>query len=130
MVTTDDVMAMRNDPAKKIVDSRSAERFRGETEPIDPIAGHIPGAVNAYWGDNFLGNFGCFKDKEQLRIRFREILGDTPANQTAFHCGSGVTAIVNILAVMHADLGEALLYPGSWSEWITDSNRPVATGPE
>ena len=130
MITVEDIMTMRNDPANKVVDSRAEERYRGQNETLDPIAGHIPGAINAYYGDNFLEANGRFKDKDQLKSRFKEILGDTPANRTAFYCGSGVTANVNILAVLHAGLGDALLYPGSWSEWITDPNRPVTTDPK
>jgi thiosulfate/3-mercaptopyruvate sulfurtransferase len=109
----------------KVVDSRAAERYRGEKEPIDPIAGHIPGAVSAQFADN-LGADGLFKNKEELLKRFQEIIGDQPLEKTIFYCGSGVTACHNLLALHHIGWNGAKLFPGSWSKWITDKNRPVA----
>lgn len=120
--------ALAADPTYKVVDARAADRFRGENETMDPVGGHIPGAISGPFADN-LGPDGRFKSPEELRARFAALLGDTPAEQTVFYCGSGVSAAHNILAVAHAGLGDARLYPGSWSEWITDPNRPVATGP-
>jgi thiosulfate/3-mercaptopyruvate sulfurtransferase len=123
-VDAEKVMAMRNAVGFLLIDSRSQERFRGMNETLDPVAGHIPGAINAYYGDN-LTEDGHFKTKEELRDRFDKILGGLPAENTVFYCGSGVTAAHNILALKHTGLGDALLYPGSWSEWITDPDRPI-----
>jgi thiosulfate/3-mercaptopyruvate sulfurtransferase len=108
-----------------LLDARSAERFRGEVEPIDPIAGRIPGAVSAPTTDNLDGD-GRLLDEDALRRRFAE-LGVDPDSEVGVYCGSGVTAAHEILAL--ATIGvDAALYPGSWSEWITDPSRPVATG--
>jgi len=127
IVSAREVEALRLDGAYRVVDSRSADRYRGENETIDPVAGHIPGAINAPYSEN-VGPDGLFKSREELRRRFTALLGNVPAENVIFYCGSGVTACHNLLALMHAGLGEARLYPGSWSEWITDANRPVATG--
>ena len=108
-----------------IVDSRTAPRYRGEHEPIDPIAGHIPNAVNLPFLDNLKD--GVFLSKEDLQKRFEAILKNKKPEETVFYCGSGVTACHNILAMKHAGLGVAVLYAGSWSDWITDSNRNVSS---
>ncbi|MFN8598426.1 MAG: sulfurtransferase [Anaerolineae bacterium] len=126
-LTSDQVLAQIGDSNFKLLDSRNADRYRGENETIDPIAGHIPGAISAPYADN-LNPDGTFKPIEQLRARFESLLGDTSAEHAAFYCGSGVTAAHNILAAKHAGLGEAKLYAGSWSEWITDARRPIKTG--
>ncbi len=118
------VEAVRQDPAYRVCDSRAAERYHGQNETIDPVAGHIPGAVSAPYADN-LNSDGTFRAPEALRQRFQALLGQVPAERAVFYCGSGVTAIHNILAVELAGLGEAHLYPGSWSEWITDPSHPV-----
>lgn len=123
---TESVDRMRKDPEALILDSRTTDRYRGENETIDPVAGHIPGAKSAPYPEN-LDNEDKFLSEETLRQRFEQKLGDIPAERTAFYCGSGVTAAHNVLAVAHAGLGTAKLYPGSWSKWITDPNRPVAT---
>lgn len=115
---------LRQDPAFVLVDSREPYRYRGESEPIDPVAGHIPGAVNAFFMDN-LSEDGLFLPPEQLRERFAPLLDGRPAQQAVFYCGSGVSACHNILAIAHAGLGSATLYPGSWSEWITDPKRAI-----
>ncbi len=128
-LTTDQVVSHLDDPHFKLIDSRSADRYRGENETIDPIAGHIPGAISAPFADN-LNPDGTFKPTDQLRARFKSLLGDTPADHTAFYCGSGITAVHNLIALKQAGLGEAKLYAGSWSEWITDSSRPLSTGAE
>ncbi len=120
------VNARRSDPAYRLVDARAAERYRGEHEPIDPVAGHIPGAVSAPFTEN-LDADGCFLPPEALRARFEALLGDVPPERTICYCGSGVTAAHNLLALAHAGLGEVLLYPGSWSHWIADPERPVET---
>ena len=124
----EDVARAANDPAWRVLDARAAERFRGETEPYDPVAGHIPGAISAPWAEN-LDAEGRFLPPEVLRARFEALLGGVPAERVICYCGSGVTANHNRLAMAHAGLGLPRLYPGSWSEWITDPARPVATGP-
>lgn len=121
----DEVNALREDAAFLLVDSRAAERYRGQDEPIDPVAGHIPGAVSLPYGDN-LDASGRFRSQEALRQRFDEILQRVPPENAIFYCGSGVSAAHNLLALLHAGLGDARLYAGSWSEWITDQSRPVA----
>ncbi len=117
----------RNDAAWVVLDARTPERFRGETEPIDPVAGHIPGARCATFDAN-LGEDGCFRAPEELRQRFEDLLAGVPVERAVNYCGSGVSACHNLLAIAHAGLGDAVLYPGSWSEWITDENRPIGTG--
>ena len=119
------VEAIRTDPAWRLFDSRSGESYRGEKLGYDPIAGHIPGAISAPYADN-LGPDGCFLPPEQLHARFEALLGDVSAEQAVFYCGSGVTAAHNLLALAHAGLGEARLYVGSWSDWITDPARPIS----
>jgi thiosulfate/3-mercaptopyruvate sulfurtransferase len=109
-----------------LLDARSAERYRGEVEPVDPVAGHIPGAVSAPAPAN-VGPDGRFLAPAQLRARFAE-LGVSPRTAVGSYCGSGVTAAHEVLALTVAGI-EAALYAGSWSEWITDPSRPVATGP-
>lgn len=112
-----------------LIDARAHVRFSGEQEPIDPVAGHIPGAICLPFSDN-LNDQGLFKSPDELAQRFIA-LGLDPANTDlaiTMYCGSGVTAIHNILAMRIAGLGEASLYADSWSGWITDANRPVATG--
>ena len=106
-----------------IVDSRTAPRYRGEHEPLDPIPGHIPNAVNLPFLDNLQN--GVFLSKEALQKRFESLLNQQTVEKTIFYCGSGVTACHNILAMKHTGLGVATLYSGSWSDWITDSNRPI-----
>lgn len=115
-------------PDLVLLDARNPERFRGDVEPIDPVAGHIPGALSCPFVDNVDAS-GRFRGKDELRARFAQLLGDTPPEQVGVYCGSGVTACHDILAAAHAGLGDFRLYAGSWSEWITDPTRPVATGP-
>lgn len=110
-----------------LVDARAAERFRGEVEPLDPVAGHIPGALNRFFKDN-LGPDGRFKPAAALRAEYEALLGRDVAARTVHQCGSGVTACHNLLAMEHAGLGGSLLYAGSWSEWCADPARPVARG--
>lgn len=126
-LTTDQVLARLTDPHFKLFDARTADRYRGENEMIDPVAGHIPGAISAPYTDNLTPE-GRFKSPAELRARFEALLGDTPADQTAFYCGSGVTAAHNLIALEYAGLGDAQLYAGSWSEWITAPARPIVTG--
>lgn len=110
----------------KLIDARTPERFQGKQEPIDPVAGHIPGALNRPFQRN-LDKYGLFLPAERLRREFIELLGNTPAERTVHMCGSGVTACHNLLAMEHAGLSGSKLYAGSWSEWITDKNRGIAT---
>ena len=105
-----------------VVDSRAGERFRGETEPIDSRAGHIPGAVNVFHADN-LADDRSHRPLAELAARFAGV-GDNPI----VYCGSGVTACHNLLAMSLVGIGRARLYPGSWSEWSSDPSRPIATG--
>jgi thiosulfate/3-mercaptopyruvate sulfurtransferase len=109
-----------------VTDAREPARYRGEVEPIDPVAGHIPGARNLPFTEN-LNADGSFKSTEALKARFlkAELSQQSP---TICYCGSGVTACHNILALVHAGFPEPILYPGSWSEWVTDPKRPVAIG--
>ena len=110
-----------------ILDARSPERFRGEKEPIDPIAGHIPGALNRFHAAN-LAPDGRFKPADELAREFAAALGGRDPSQIVHSCGSGVTACHNLLAMERAGLSGSLLYPGSWSEWSADPGRPIARG--
>jgi len=108
----------------RLVDARAPERFRGEIEPLDRAAGHIPGARNRPFKDN-LGPDGRFKTRSLLHDEWSALAGAGPV---VHYCGSGVTACHNLLAVAHAGLGDGALYPGSWSEWSSDPARPQAQG--
>ncbi len=110
-----------------LLDARAPERFRGDVEPLDARAGHIPGALNRFFKDN-LQTDGRFKPAEQLRAEFQALLGDADPTEVVQQCGSGVTACHNLLAMEHAGLTGSRLYPGSWSEWSSDPARPVAVG--
>lgn len=112
---------------RALVDARDPGRFRGELEPIDPRAGHIPGARNHCWKLN-LGSTGNFLPPAALREALLQSLGTLPDAATVHYCGSGVTACHNVLAQVHAGLPEPRLYGGSWSEWCADPNRPAALG--
>jgi len=113
--------------ALMVVDARAPERFRGDVEPLDPVAGHIPGAVNRPFGRN-LGPEGTFKPAATLRAEFAALLDGRAPSAVVNQCGSGVTACHNALAMEIAGLPGARLYPGSWSEWCADPSRPVARG--
>ncbi|MEE1921706.1 sulfurtransferase [Pseudomonas sp. 148P] len=115
------------DPALTLLDARALPRFRGEVEPIDPVAGHIPGAQCAAFTEN-LGADGHFLPAEQLKARFAKLLGERQPQDLVAYCGSGVTACHNLFALSLAGYPLAPLYAGSWSEWITDPQRQVATG--
>jgi len=110
-----------------IMDARANPRFKGEVEPLDPVAGHIPGALNRPFNLN-LNADGKFKPAAQLRAEFVALLGTRGAQTMVHHCGSGITAIPNILAMQIAGLGSTALFAGSWSEWCSDPSRPVAKG--
>jgi thiosulfate/3-mercaptopyruvate sulfurtransferase len=109
-----------------VLDARAPERFRGETEPFDAVAGHIPGARSAPWPGNLDPETGRFLAPERLRARFEELgAADGPVIAS---CGSGTTACHDVLALQLAGLGPTILYEGSWSDWSSDPSRPVATG--
>lgn len=114
-------------PEMTLIDARAEARFRGEVEPIDPIAGHIPGAQCAAFNEN-LGTDGRFLPPEQLKQRFAEQLQGRPAQSLVSYCGSGVTACHNLFALCLAGYPLGTLYAGSWSDWITDPTREIATG--
>lgn len=127
VVSTGEIIEALAHGRRLLVDARAAERFSGEVEPIDPVAGHVPGAVNHPFGSN-LDADGRFLPAAELERRWRATLaGFAPAAAIAM-CGSGVTACHNLLALEIAGLSGAALYPGSWSEWIRDPARPVARG--
>ncbi|MDC8786271.1 sulfurtransferase [Roseateles koreensis] len=111
----------------RLIDARAPERFRGDVEPLDAKAGHIPGASNRLFKNNLQAD-GTFKPAARLREEFLSLLGPFSAEQTVHQCGSGVTACHNLLAMMHAGLPGAQLYPGSWSEWSSTPGRPLAQG--
>lgn len=110
-----------------VLDARAAPRFRGEVEPLDPIAGHIPGALNRPFTHN-MGPDGRFKPAEELRTEFMTLLAGRDPNSVIHHCGSGVSAVPNLLAMELAGLGRQALYAGSWSEWSRTPGLPVAQG--
>ena len=113
----------------RLLDARAPERYRGEVEPIDKKAGHIPTAVNHPFQTNLTAG-GTFRSPSELRGQFEASLGSVPPPQIIAYCGSGVTACHNLLAMEHAGLHGAKLYPGSWSEWSADASNPTATGPQ
>ncbi|NBX05777.1 MAG: sulfurtransferase [Betaproteobacteria bacterium] len=114
-------------PTQTVLDARAPARFRGEVEPFDPVAGHIPGALNRPFNQN-IGEDGLFKPAAVLRAEFDALLGGRDAATVVHHCGSGVSAVPNVLAMQVAGLGATPLFAGSWSEWCSDPARPVATG--
>ncbi len=128
-VETADVVANLDSRAALVVDARAAGRYAGIGETLDPKGGHIPGAVNRPFADN-LGADGRFKPAAALRDDFLRVLGERTPQTMIAQCGSGVTACHNLLAMTHAGLPGAKLYPGSWSAWSSDDSRPVATGPQ
>lgn len=125
VVDASDVERIRQDPAYRLIDARAPERYRGEREPIDPVAGHIPGAVNRFHGAN-LAPDGTFLPPQNLREQFDVLIGQTLPENVVVYCGSGVTSIHHILAMELAGLPGARLYVGSWSEWIRDKKRPIS----
>jgi len=108
-----------------VVDARAPDRFRGENETLDPVGGHIPGAVNRLWKNNLRAD-GRFKSPATLKYEFTQLIGERPPRAVIHQCGSGVTACHNLLAMEIAGLSGSRLYPGSWSEWCSDPLRPVA----
>ncbi len=124
VVTAEEIEARLGDPTLHLYDARGADRFRGENETIDPVGGHIPGARSAPYAGN-LDATGHMLPPEALRARFEELLGDTPAEEAIFYCGSGVSVAHDVLALQHAGLGMPRVYVGSWSDWISNGQRPV-----
>lgn len=126
IVSTEEVQARLGERAGWLLDARAAPRFRGELEPIDPVAGHVPGAVNRPYSDSLVS--GVFKSAAELRAGLEPLLQGKPPEEVVLMCGSGVTACHALLAMEHAGLAGARVYAGSWSAWIDDSTRPLATG--
>lgn len=124
LVTAEEVPAV-----PLLVDSRDAQRYRGEIEPLDPVAGHIPRARNRWWKSN-LDEHGLFLPSAALKREMESLYAGNAPGEVTFYCGSGVTACHNVLAAAHAGLPMPRLYAGSWSEWCSDPARPVATGSE
>ena len=125
LVTAEDIKADLDNYEVRILDARNSDRFQGINETLDPVAGHIPGAVSAPFVEN-LDEDGNWKSKSVLRLMYEKLLSGSPAEQAVSYCGSGITACHNILAMYHAGLGDSRLYCGSWSDWIADHKRPVA----
>ena len=128
-VDADYVQHHLGSPEMLLIDARSPDRYRGENETLDPVGGHIPGAINRFFKDN-LGPDGCFKQASELQEEYGQFLKGGDAHTAVLQCGSGVTACHNLLAMEAAGLDGARLYAGSWSEWCADPARPVATGPD
>jgi thiosulfate/3-mercaptopyruvate sulfurtransferase len=124
IVTADEVQSRMGEAPGWLLDARAGERFRGEAEPIDPVAGHVPGAVNRPVADNL--EAGRFKSPQQLRAEIMPLLSARDSGDAVVMCGSGVTACHLLLALEHAGLHGARVYAGSWSGWISDPSRPIA----
>jgi thiosulfate/3-mercaptopyruvate sulfurtransferase len=119
------VLTNLHDRGMQLLDARARERFSGETEPIDPVGGHIPGARNRWFKENFEAD-GSLKSLDNLRSEFAQ--AELDPERTIHQCGSGVSSAVNVLAMEHAGLTGSRLYNGSWSEWVADPSRPIETG--
>jgi thiosulfate/3-mercaptopyruvate sulfurtransferase len=126
-VDADAVLANLTQPAFAVLDARAGPRYRGEVEPMDPVAGHIPGALNRPYTENLTAD-QRFKPAEELREVFTSVLAGRTPQHLVHQCGSGITACHNLLAMEVAGLSGSRLYPGSWSEWSADTSRPVARG--
>jgi len=133
VMTAIQMLEILDDDSWNVIDARAAVRYRGEEEPLDPVAGHIPGALSFPFKEN-IGDDGLFLLKERLEDRFapitQAVISSNDASRVVNYCGSGVTGAHNILAMKHSGMAMPRLYAGSWSEWITDPSRPVATGEE
>ncbi len=125
-VDTPFIERFREDPSIVLLDARAADRFNGLQETIDPVAGHIPGAMNRFWQKN-LKSDGRFKAPEELRKEYEALLGSHKPDEVVHMCGSGVTACHNMFAMALAGMPAGRLYPGSWSEWCADRSRPMFT---
>ncbi|MFT4193018.1 sulfurtransferase [Ottowia sp.] len=127
LALTDEVAARLEQPAQTLIDARGGPRYRGEVEPLDPVAGHIPGALNRPFTDNFDAD-GRFKPPAQLRAEFDRLLAGRDPAGVVHHCGSGVSAVPNVIAMELAGYAPPALYGGSWSEWSRTPGLPVAKG--
>lgn len=127
VASMEEVASKLGNPRVRLIDSRESPRYRGEVEPIDPKAGHIPGAVNTFWQQS-LDEAGRWRSAAEQQARWSSIVGD--ADEVIVYCGSGVTACPNVLALWQAGYTNAKLYAGSWSDWISYSENPIATGEE
>ena len=125
LVAADQVASRIGRSSQTLIDARGAPRFRGEVEPLDPIAGHIPGALNRPFAAN-LGDDGLFKAASQLKAEFQTLLAGRDPSTVVHHCGSGVSALPNLLAMEIAGLGRSALYAGSWSDWCSHPDYPMA----
>jgi thiosulfate/3-mercaptopyruvate sulfurtransferase len=128
VVYYEELERLRDEPSTLLLDARGAVRYRGEVEPIDPVAGHVPGALNRPFGDNLDAN-GRFKPAARLREEFAAVVGHRVPRGVVHMCGSGVTAAHNLLAMEIAGLHGSRLFAPSWSGWVSDPDRPVAKGP-
>ena len=127
-LTANQVWAKLGDPSQTLIDARGPSRFEGKEETLDKVGGHIPGARNHFYQWNLTSD-GTFLPPEALREKYAALLGTTPADEVALYCGSGVTACHNLLAMQLAGFTGMKLFPGSWSEWSADTDRPIETGP-
>ena len=127
VVTASDVLTQVQAGNGRVLDARAAERFRGETEPVDPVAGHIPSARNRFFKANLNPDL-TMRPSADLKREFEALLGEWRPGEVVHQCGSGITACANLLAMEHAGLTGSKLYAGSWSEWIADPSRPIARG--
>jgi thiosulfate/3-mercaptopyruvate sulfurtransferase len=127
LVDAKTILNQLESPTQTLIDARAPARFRGEVEPLDPVAGHIPGALNRPFSEN-LAPDGKFKPPAQLRAEFDALLDGRDPTTVVHHCGSGVSALPNLLAMEIAGLGRTPLYAGSWSDWCSERSRPVARG--
>ena len=129
IVYTDALVEALKDARTLLVDARAAPRYRGENETLDKVAGHIPGALNRFYKTNLKSDL-TFRPAAELKREWNELIGARATERVGHQCGSGITACANIFAMEYAGLGGSKLYAGSWSEWVADPARPVATGPE
>ena len=127
LVDTQTIASQLGRPQQTVLDARAPARYRGEMEPIDPVAGHIPGALNRPFNSNIAAD-GKFKPADQLRAEFATLLGQRAASTVVHHCGSGVSALPNLMAMEIAGLGPTALYAGSWSEWCNTPGMAIARG--
>jgi len=127
LVDAQTIVSQLGRPNLTLIDARATPRFKGEIEPLDPVAGHIPGALNRPFGLNLMPD-GKFKPADQLKAEFMALLGQRDPASVVHHCGSGVSALPNLMAMEIAGLGRTALYAGSWSDWCKDPERAVAQG--
>ena len=127
-IDVQEVLANLQTKRMQLIDARAPERYRGESEALDPVAGHIPGALNRFYADNLDDDEAYFKPASQLAADFATLLSGRDPHSVVHVCGSGVSACHNLLAMEIAGLSGSRLYPGSWSEWCADPGRPVAVG--